>query len=338
MTCSDASPRSSYQVVAGDIRLSLTDFLLYCADSLGTPHSSVSASQELISLRDAFLSAGLHALKTATPASTWVQVGLEVAPGVHYAELYRRVAHTARDLLATPSVRNFFFMHKPPGLRVRFETAEAGNFRLADNLYNRLSTWQSDGVVERVVPGVYEPESHLFGGEQSMAYVHQLFTIDSLAWLDFHAPAASEGRDPDPAWAFSFVLLRALFNGLGITDLEDVDVWDRIRRKTGRSLPDEVLANVELATTAAKIRSMWLRHHSLLDDLSPRVQILAHDYQQAILPVTTSWRSKYFATRHASIGPRQAAAFFTIFHWNRAALSSERQALLTEALAARAKD
>jgi thiopeptide-type bacteriocin biosynthesis protein len=333
LTLPTLSNPSSYKVAVGDIRLPLADFLVYCANSLGEREMPLSENQELAALRDAFLGAGLNALEMLTCSSSWVQVGLEVGPGVSYVEVYRQLACAARELLEDSSVSNFFFIHKPPGLRVRFETTGAGRHRLEEGLYQRLTVWQREGVVARVVPGVYEPEHHLFGGLVSMRSVHELFTLDSLAWLDFHVLTASE--EVGPAWALSLVMLRALFTGLHITDWEDLDVWDRIRRKTGRRLPEEALAQVEFATVAAEIQSQWFRHQAFLDELSPQGQRIAQSYQEATDPVTARWRSEYFTTRQAYIGPREAAAFFTIFHWNRAALSLARQALLTEALAAR---
>jgi thiopeptide-type bacteriocin biosynthesis protein len=334
---SDLPDLSCSHVVVGKVRLSLADFLVYCANSLGEHYSPLSESQELISLRYAFLDAGLNALKTAACSSNWVQVGLEVAHGVSYVEIYQRLSRTARELLERSLVNNFFFMHKPPGLRVRFETQGAGRRGLEEDIYQRLAVWQSDGIIERAVPGVYEPESHLFGGPESMRSVHQLFTIDSLAWLDFHALTTSKDEESVPAWVLSFVMLRALFTALSIEGWEDLDVWDRIRRKTGRYLLDEVLSQAGLRMMAG-IQSMWFRHEELLDGLSPSLQRIAQSYQQAIGPVIARWCGEYFATRQAYIGPREAAAFFTIFHWNRAALSIERQAWLTEALAARKAD
>jgi hypothetical protein len=51
--------------------------------------------------------------------------------------------------------------------------------------------------------------------------------------------------------------------------------------------------------------------------------------------VARDWRQRYFDTPHARLGVRAAAALMTIFHWNRAGLSLERQVLFAEALAAR---
>jgi thiopeptide-type bacteriocin biosynthesis protein len=252
--------------------------------------------------------------------------------------MYCHLAGTARDLLGGSVVSNFFFMHKPPGLRARFETTGRDQRELEDDLYNRLATWQDDGVIEGVEPGVYEPENHLFGGSVSMRSVHQLFTIDSLAWLDYHAHAAVENHLASPAWLLSLVMLRALFSGLGITDWEDLDVWDRVRRRTGRSLPDEAFGEARFASVAEAIRSEWSLQQELIDRLSPRVRAIADVYRRAVIPVTTRWRSEYFATRHTYVGPREAATYLTIFHWNRAALSLTRQALLTESLAARQVD
>jgi hypothetical protein len=51
--------------------------------------------------------------------------------------------------------------------------------------------------------------------------------------------------------------------------------------------------------------------------------------------LAADWRTGYFDTEHAELGPREAAALVTIFHWNRGALSPLRQGLLAEALADR---
>ena len=177
---------------------------------------------------DQFLAAGQAAL-AADSRQRWVQVGLTRGIG-DWRELAERLDDLASGLLADPATTNFFFMRKPPGLRIRFETAPGRRRELADELSARLeSLWP---LVERIQPGVYEPEELLFGGAASMAFVHWLFTVDSCAWLAFHRLA-----DPTPTWVFSLLLLRCLFDGLGIVGWEDLEVWSRIHRQAGRTLP-----------------------------------------------------------------------------------------------------
>jgi thiopeptide-type bacteriocin biosynthesis protein len=323
------------RIVGGGRCLPLDEFLVYCAHRLRRPDAPLSRLEDLDAVCETFLRAGLRACTTASSAPTWIHVGLAIGEGRWSTDLYRQLAAIARAFLDYPSVSNFFFMHKPPGLRVRFEASGASHHDLEEEVYERLKVMQDDGVVSRIVPGIYEPETQLFGGPVSMRSVHRLFTIDSLAWLDYHSLAAMDGRDPSSKWAISLWMLRGLFTELGITGWEDLDVWSRIRRKTGRCLPLEALSQSEFATVAAELQAGWMQPHSYLEALSPHVQGIARDYYRAITPVVSEWNRDYFETRGASIGPREAAAFFAIFHWNRSNLSLTRQALITEALAAR---
>ncbi len=331
----DPSEPLSHLIVIDSTKMSLAEFLIYCIDSNDERLPKDLKSKKLSTLRRVFLEAGVRALEADISSTKWVQLGLEIEPGRIYGELYSRIANIARKMLQGAEISNFFFMHKPPGLRIRFETNGVDQRRLAEDLHEQLSVWQGEGLVESIVPGVYEPETHLFGGPVSMLWVHELFTIDSLAWLDYHTLAYSEPEVAGSAWALSLVMLRALFKGLGITDWEDIDVWDRVRSKMGRSLPDEVLGLDEFEGIAADIQSRWLTPQLLLDELSPQVQSIAQDYQSLAINIATRWNSEYFATRDAHFGPRTGAALFTIFHWNRAALPLTRQALLAEALVER---
>jgi thiopeptide-type bacteriocin biosynthesis protein len=331
----DPADPLSYRIVLETAEMSLAEFLIYCVDSNDERIPLELRSKDLSSFRGVFLEAGVRALEIGADSANWIQFGLEFKPGRVCSDLYRRAASLAREMLQDASISNFFFMHKPPGIRLRFETNAARRHRLADDLRHRLEVWQREGLVERIVPGVYEPETHLFGGPVSMRSVHELFTIDSLAWLDFHALADSQREASVPAWALSLAMLRALFTGLGITDWEDLDVWDRVRRKTGRSLPDEALPQAEFEEAASGIQARWLNSQLLLKELSPQVRSIAENYREAVIGVTARWCSGYFASYDAHVGPRAGAALFTIFHWNRSALPLTRQALLAEALVAR---
>ncbi|GAA2734486.1 thiopeptide-type bacteriocin biosynthesis protein [Streptomyces nogalater] len=279
--------------------------------------------------RRAFLTAGLEALRSHTPEAGWVQVNVGSTPSPPYG----RLATAARELLGTGQARDFFFMHKPPGLRVRFLAAEpsrAPHLRAA--LLRHLAPERSEDAGAPPVAGVYEPETYLFGGPLSMPWVHELFTADSRAWLDVHTAVAGE---PAPVgWRVSLALLHAVFDGLGIVGWEHRGVWQAVREETGRRLPGG-LGEPDLRRAAAGIRAYWEQSpEDRLQSLPKAWRDILGEHLAAVGQAAERWHSHYFASGDATIGPRRAAAYHVIFHWNRGALSTARQCLLTEALAA----
>jgi hypothetical protein len=92
------------------------------------------------------------------------------------------------------------------------------------------------------------------------------------------------------------------------------------------------------AEVAGELRDAWSRADGILEELHPTVKAIVADHDQALLAGAAQWRSGYFSSRTASLGPRAAAAFYVIFHWNRAGLSHGEQALLAESLSERIFD
>jgi thiopeptide-type bacteriocin biosynthesis protein len=268
-------------------------------------------------------------------ARRWTQVGLAVGPAPDArSSLLAEMEELVRASLADGSAATGFHLYKPPGIRLRLEANAGRERRLAQRVADRVDEWQRRGLVARVVPGVYEPESLLFGGVRSMSIVHRLFTGDSLAWLRLHRLALRSGASVPRAWSLSLAMLPALFHALDISDWEDLDVWDRIRTRSGRSLPEAVVQTREFAEIADGIRARWLGAPA--DGEWPRdVADTLGDHARAMADLGARWREEYFCTEEALIGPRAGAALFTIFHWNRAGLTLERQALLAESLARR---
>jgi thiopeptide-type bacteriocin biosynthesis protein len=313
-------------VPVGGRLLSVAEFLDACAARIrcGPAGTDAGASGDALdALRWALLAGGLPAVRSATGGRAWVQVGVSPAPGA-LDELRGRLAGLARDLLGDGRASNFFFMHKHPGMRLRFETAGADRQRLASRLHLLLERWRSDGVVALVLPAVYEPEAHLFGGPVSMRSVHRLFTLDSLAWL---------GDRGTGSWATSMCLLRPLFAGLGVEGWEDRDVWDRVRWQTYRRLPSAVTGLDAFGGAAGGLRAAWRAPSQLRRQFGPEAGGLLAEYEGAVRPEVERWRADYFETPDAYVGPREALAYYIVFHWNRARLDGRRQALIAEALA-----
>ena len=282
-----------------------------------------------------FLAGGLAALRNTGQSAAWVQLNLRPAPGAEARQfLYGQLVATAREFLGSERARNFFFMHKQPGIRVRFEASTGEAEPLRSVLLRRFA--RGEGLCEEPVCVVYEPEHYLFGGHTSMAYVHDLFTLDSLAWLDHHLHHPGK-QGQLTGWRHSLLMLREVFTGLGIDGWEHRGVWEAIRTQAGRGVRPAALVDTDPATrqrAAQGIVERWrtTREDALKDFPPARGRVLAR-HAEAVLLAADRWRTGYFEAGEATVGPRVAAAYFTVFHWNRGLVSLARQGLLTDALA-----
>ncbi|MGW2177734.1 thiopeptide-type bacteriocin biosynthesis protein [Streptomyces sp. NPDC001732] len=264
------------------------------------------------------------------PEASWVQVNLAPRPS-SWPRLYDWLADTARGLLDADLARAFFFMHKPPGLCVRFQAPGAdGAVPLRAELLGRIEEF--GGLAAPPVCVVYEPESYLFGGPAAMPWVHELFTADSLAWLDRHVRRGDGTGHTVADWRLSLALLRELFDGLHIVGWEHRGVWEAVRTDTRRGFPGG-LRDDALRRAAQGIRTYWERPRAqLLDGLPEAWHGWRERHGEAVRRAADHWRTGYFESGEAVRGPRRAAAYAVIFHWNRGRLSYARQSLLAEAL------
>jgi thiopeptide-type bacteriocin biosynthesis protein len=321
---------------SADRGASLAEFLALCAHSLsGGPE----LSDALCDARDAFIRGGLDALaaRRSLAGHPWLQIGIRphTNPATR-ADLCRQLASLARNVLSNSLADDFFFMNKPPGMRLRFQAAARTDAaRLAAVVGTEIMRWRAEGLIDHVEHGVYEPESQLFGGPRSMSFVHALFTVDSLMWLDYHACRADEGDAISPAWLVSLAALQAVFAGLEIVGWEDIGVWESVREVAGRRLRQDKTSLPLFPEVSSELRDAWSRRDALAGELRPAVRAIVAEYDSALLEGAARWRSGYFCRPGASLGARAAAAFFVIFHWNRGGLSSSEQALLAESLSER---
>ena len=290
-------------------RVPLAEFLADCLDPAG--------DEELVAARLTFLAGGLDALRTAG-APRWTQVGLAgIAAG-----LYPALRDAVEQLLADGEITDFLFTHGAPGMRVRFAAAPGRAIHVRAEVRRLAARWRRHGLVAEAVPGVYEPEAHLFGGPDSMRHAYQLFTVDSTIWLRHH----SDIGDGTPAWVMSLRMLRAVFDGLQVAGWEDRDVWARVR---------DILGGGEQGTASEELAGWWAGEDELLARLPEPTRELLELHRQRVNPVLERWRAEYFATDQARVGPREAAAYHVVQHWNRAKLGSARQARILDALAGR---
>ena len=340
-------------VVAGQ-PVPLARFLTDCAASLlpGAP-----TDPDLVAARDRFVAGGLAALGAPDDEPPWVQRGIDLPDDpVRRRALYRAVGAYVREALGDGSAQNAFFLHKPPGLRLRLQRADdgapaagrtAGPGRRRDDVLGTpldgtldaaVARWRDAGLVTTVVPGVYEPERTLFGGPRSMEHVHALSTVDSLLWLDRHAGGPADEPPTSPAWLVSLAVLDTLLTGLGVTGWEDLDVWAHVRDRAGRRLPDDPATRAELAASQDAVRDVWARRELIPLLLDGPARTAVEAYGAAVLEGARRWSAGYFTQPGAQVGPRAAAAMYVVFHWNRGGLTPSEQALVAESLGRRAGD
>lgn len=263
----------------------------------------------------------------------WVQLGLALAVAPPRA-LFGELAALVRDWRARRVVENFFFMNKPPGIRVRFAPVPGRAPVVRAELRELVPGWLAAGLAAGVEPGIYEPEEDRFGGPGPMDHVHRMFTADAVTWLAFHARPRRT-----PAWALSFAMLRPVLDAMDVHSGREHAVWARVAA-AGRLVPPGVTSP---DAVRAGLRCRWRRPEALPEE---EVRQLAAAHAAQVAPLAAAWatalrdtgtalRDTATALRDTDTALRNAdaaAAWYVVFHWNRAALSFGRQALLTEAL------
>ncbi|TDV51904.1 thiopeptide-type bacteriocin biosynthesis protein [Actinophytocola oryzae] len=253
-------------------------------------------------------------LRDAKSTDSWVQLGLAPSAG-RPGELFRELSSVVDQWRDRRLVDDFFFMSKPPGLRVRFRPAPGHEHVVGAALDELARRWSAEGLVDDIVPGAYEPEEHKFGGHGPMRHAHRMFTVDATTWLRFHA-----GPRRTPAWALSFTMLRHVFDAMGIGGEREHGVWAQVV-ETGRALPTAVTAS---DAVKAGLRGWWRRSDVPRED---EVRQLAATHATGVASPAADWAASLHDTDRD-----RAVAWYVVFSWNRAGLSFGRQALLTEAL------
>ena len=314
-------------ILVDGAEVELVDFLRRCARSLGVG----TVDESFAWVRDRFIAGGRRAL-AVRPAGGLTHRGIRLHPDADYGRCCASLADLARSLIAQDLADEFFFMNKPPGLRVRFLPRKGAGERLDRAVDGGLADLAAEGLIGAPTHGMYEPESQLFGGPLSMDLVHSLFTVDSLIWLDIHA--AGDCGDL-PVWLVSFAVLREIFAALEISGWEDIGVWAGVRDRGLRRVTGDARAAAGFSGVAEQIRKVWAGRDIIEHVLPDAPANILRRYAPLLTAAATSWRTGYFESGEAATGPRAAMAMFVVFHWNRGLLSAWDQGMIAESLADR---
>ncbi|MEU8954869.1 methyltransferase, FxLD system [Streptomyces sp. NPDC048518] len=176
----------------------------------------------------------------------------------------------ARGLATALDGRRFHFLRKDAGVRLRTEQP-------VDGLLDQLV---ADRVITGWTDGIYEPETHAFGGPEGMAVAHDVFCADSPAALA--ETGAPGGRER------GVMLLSAMIREAGLDPFEAGDVyaqWAALRPPAappqGPALEKAISAMRRLMNADAALRpdaeTGWAERVAAFEDAGRRLRRLAAD-------------------------------------------------------------
>jgi thiopeptide-type bacteriocin biosynthesis protein len=253
----------------------------------------------------------------------WLQInvalGRQGGDALPYARaLFERLSVTIMDWRRQKVLDTFFFMRKPPDLRLRFLISDPEGNLLAQ-LESILSKLKDDGILRYFFPSIYEPEAYQFGGIEAVDLVHAYFDADSMAWISIEVLAELGRRTIS-----TDILVLAVMNDLFFRTLEcpsEVwDVWCNLASliPTSQERPSEI----DVFLIESLLPHASLEEISILQDYAEANQKLS----AGLLQVQRNGKLHY--------GLRAIFPFIAMFHFNRHGLNCERQAVLANAMKA----
>lgn len=189
----------------------------------------------------------------------------------HASVAFPAPRHNAAQALATALTGSrFHFLRKDAGVRLRTDQPATG---LLDQLV-------ADRVITGWTGGIYEPETHAFGGPEAMEIAHNVFCADS--------PAALAETDTPGARERSVMLLSAMIRATGLDPFEAGDVYIRwaalrppVNPPQGPALEKAVSAMRRLMNADAALRpdaeAGWVERVAAFEDTGRRLRQLAAD-------------------------------------------------------------
>jgi thiopeptide-type bacteriocin biosynthesis protein len=281
--------------------------------------------EELAALRTSFIAGGAERIQTLGGSERWCQVNVSLdGLGLQWWLLMSGTLEAfVNDLRSAGAISEFHFVHKPPGLRLRFRTVEAAALATLDARLRELQARREISAWSRTL---YDAEVYQFGGTAGLDVVHRFFTIETAAVMAYRRLSLQQRVAFDEIET-SLLLLDALHRQATDDEYEVWDVWCKMEL-AGRQpqLPAEERAPAaSRARTAARPILDLLRDPALAQArMTPEERAIHDRYCQSLPPVTNQLRA--VASAGALCCPlREILPFVTIFHWNRMRFTIEQQ-------------
>lgn len=231
--------------------------------------------------------------------------------------LFSRLSPTIARWRKENTLEHFFFIRKPPDVRLRFLVYNP-QINLIPDLEKMLAELKQEGLIKYYFPSIYEPEIFQFGGEEAIDLIHAYFDIDSEAWIKLDQLASSKSRT-----LTSDKLVMAVMNDLFIRTLQcPSEVWD-----VWCNLERIISSEEEIVFSATEPYLL----DSLLSHVSAEEKKILEEYLHAnqelsagLLRVWSSGKLLY--------GLRSILPFIAMFHFNRHGLDGEKQAVIASSM------
>jgi thiopeptide-type bacteriocin biosynthesis protein len=220
-------------------------------------------------------------------------------------------------------VTSWFFVRKQ-WWRFRYLPASGTSADEATKLLrDAASSMRDSGHAARWVEGVYEPETHAFGGDDATATAHDLFNADSRHIVAHLGPLRGAGPGGQvKRRELSVLLCTAMMRAAGQDRYEQGDIWAKVsghRPIDNRAQPDR------WSTFKASVQRLITVDTSPPTALRTGALEFADDWLRAFEHAGKTIRTLSDEGR-LTRGIRAVAAHHVIFHWNRIGLPSQAQA------------
>lgn len=239
----------------------------------------------------------------------WRQVTVTF-PEPHAAEeiARRHIAPILTEAERRQLITSWFYVRKG-SWRLRYAPA-------ARYVANELERLADDHQIHSVISGVYEPETHAFGGGEAMSAAHQLWYADSR-YLLLDNIGAAHLRET------SIMLSAAMMRSASLDWYEQGDVWARVAAHRDTPVPRAVEPLLNGTRRLLTIDLATLTHEE-----APLAgyQTLIKAYAAA---GETLKNLKSSGQLHR--GLREVLAHHVIFSWNRRGIPGLHQAALASA-------
>ena len=318
----------------GDAVTTLEPAVLALLTGVPAPLAAADAAvpvTDLIEAAERYQAAGRAALIRHC-SDDWYQVNIEF-PDPRQAE------HTAATRLEPPlrhaEAEGFldcwWYIRKTPHWRLRLHAEPPHRDNLRHIVTDVLDELTSQRLVVTWTAGIYEPETWIFGGPESMEVTHRFFHADSahaLTYLKGTAVHASVRPIPLGVRELSLLVCTALLRAAGQDWHEQGDVWQRVAqmRPLETSGPTDGLRR--------KVQRLLA-----LDTTRGALTVDGHDAPDAMQPWLSAANEAGHALRELARtgtltrGLRDVLAHHVIFHWNRLGITTAAQAILAHTAA-----
>jgi thiopeptide-type bacteriocin biosynthesis protein len=295
-------------------------------------HPSLSAG-EVIRAAQRYQAAGRTALSSVAD-SGWYQVNIEFPdPGSAERTLATHLLPPLQRAHADGTVGTWWYIRKTPHWRLRLSASHRAGL-LPQAITAALDDLSAQHLITTWSEGVYEPETHAFGGPEAMHAAHRFFHRDSvnvLSYLDSSGCQLTPAVTPFPLRELSLLTCAALLRAAGQDWHEQGDVWHRVAqtRPLGPATPHDRLRHLT-----------GQLHHLFAADLE---RVLTNQGLRSPFDTVRPWFAaateagdtlRYLAgLGRLRRGLRDVLAHHVIFHWNRLGLTTPQQAILAHAAA-----